>query len=248
MADSGKSGFVRSEIARSERPELTAAKIIVSGGRALGSAEKFNAVMTPLADKLGAAIGASRAAVDGLRGQRPAGGADGQDRGAAALHRSGHRGDPAPGGDEGQQGDRGDQQGRGGADLLGGGLRTGGRPVRGRAGAGQRRSDPSRFSGKGHRVAMPFSCLGPAIGWIASLQGWPPDSSVSRLDSACCIAPGWSHATTWRCGMLRSQVSWRLASWRVAKMPRSRNSPNSARIQFGAAVAPAASSASQAWR
>ena len=64
VADSGKSGFVRSEIARSERPELTAAKIIVSGGRALGSAEKFNEVMTPLADKLGAAIGASRAAVD----------------------------------------------------------------------------------------------------------------------------------------------------------------------------------------
>ena len=64
VADSGKSAFVRSEIARSERPELTAAKIIVSGGRALGSAEKFNEVMTPLADKLGAAIGASRAAVD----------------------------------------------------------------------------------------------------------------------------------------------------------------------------------------
>jgi electron transfer flavoprotein alpha subunit len=52
------------EIAKSERPELTAAKIIVSGGRALGSAEKFNEVMTPLADKLGAALGASRAAVD----------------------------------------------------------------------------------------------------------------------------------------------------------------------------------------
>ena len=64
VADSGKSAFVRSEIAKSERPELTAAKIIVSGGRALGSSEKFNEVMTPLADKLGAAIGASRAAVD----------------------------------------------------------------------------------------------------------------------------------------------------------------------------------------
>ena len=64
QADSGKTSYVGSEIAKSDRPELTAAKIIVSGGRALGSSEKFNEVMTPLADKLGAAIGASRAAVD----------------------------------------------------------------------------------------------------------------------------------------------------------------------------------------
>ncbi len=56
--------FVGSEIAKNDRPELTAAKIIVSGGRALGSSEKFMDVMTPLADKLGAALGASRAAVD----------------------------------------------------------------------------------------------------------------------------------------------------------------------------------------
>lgn len=60
----GQSRFVGSEIAQNDRPELTAAKIIVSGGRALGSSEKFNEVMTPLADKLGAAMGASRAAVD----------------------------------------------------------------------------------------------------------------------------------------------------------------------------------------
>ena len=61
---SDKASFMGSEIARNDRPELTAAKIIVSGGRALGSNEKFMAVMTPLADKLGAALGASRAAVD----------------------------------------------------------------------------------------------------------------------------------------------------------------------------------------
>jgi electron transfer flavoprotein alpha subunit len=64
LADSGKSAFKGSEIAKNDRPELTAAKIIVSGGRALGSAEKFAEVITPLADKLGAAMGASRAAVD----------------------------------------------------------------------------------------------------------------------------------------------------------------------------------------
>jgi electron transfer flavoprotein alpha subunit len=63
-ADAGKSAFKGSEIAKNDRPELTAAKIIVSGGRALGSAEKFAEVITPLADKLGAAMGASRAAVD----------------------------------------------------------------------------------------------------------------------------------------------------------------------------------------
>jgi electron transfer flavoprotein alpha subunit len=64
VADSGKSSFVGREVTKSERPELTAAKIIVSGGRALGSAEKFTEVMAPLADKLNAGLGASRAAVD----------------------------------------------------------------------------------------------------------------------------------------------------------------------------------------
>ena len=64
VAASDKTTFIGSEIAKNDRPELTAAKVIVSGGRALGSSEKFMEVMTPLADKLGAAMGASRAAVD----------------------------------------------------------------------------------------------------------------------------------------------------------------------------------------
>ena len=59
-----KTRFVSQEVVKSERPELGAAKIVVSGGRALGSAEEFEAVIDPLADKLGAAVGASRAAVD----------------------------------------------------------------------------------------------------------------------------------------------------------------------------------------
>ena len=71
-SENAGSAFVGAEISKSERPELTSAKIIVSGGRALQNSENFHALIEPLADKLGAGVGASRAAVDAGRSARPA--------------------------------------------------------------------------------------------------------------------------------------------------------------------------------
>ena len=110
-ADAGKSSYVGSEIAKSDRPELTAAKIIVSGGRALGSKEKFDEVITPWPTSW--ALPSAPAVLPWMRAtpQRPASGPDGQDRRAAVVHCRRHLGrHPAPGRHEGLQGDRGDQQ------------------------------------------------------------------------------------------------------------------------------------------
>jgi len=85
--DAGKSSFVGEEIAKSDRPELTSAKVIVSGGRAFGSSDKFHELLDPLADKLGAGVGASRAVVLGdVRQLREAGEALHKAHGVGQAH------------------------------------------------------------------------------------------------------------------------------------------------------------------
>ncbi|MET3275537.1 hypothetical protein ABIF43_001026 [Bradyrhizobium japonicum] len=139
-ADPGLSSFVGEEVAKSDRPELTSAKIIVSGGRAMQRPREFRQIhRAPRRQARRRRRCLARGGGRRLCAERLAGWPDRQGRGPRALCRGGHfRRDPASGRHEGLQGDRGDQQGRGRADLPGRRLRPGRRPLPGGSGADSR--------------------------------------------------------------------------------------------------------------